>query len=149
MPMFVIPVTYDYSERKPDPKPIIQVAQLLHGPFESKEECAKHASEILEKGQKYLVLLAALEVTQPRAKEKPESEKRAPGNEANWNKTEHGWACKTCGHIIMEAKVAHPIHISPGAGFGECRYESVGYCPNCERKPDFHGNPVHEDGRPW
>ena len=44
----------------------------------------------------------------------------------------------------MAAKVAHPIHDGPfvGAGSGECRYEDVGYCPNCETKPNFHGAPV-------
>jgi len=77
--------------------------------------------------------------------EKPESEKRGPGDESNWKKSDDGsWHCNTCGALIMGARVAHPVHDGPfpGAGSGECEYETIGYCPNCEKKPDFHGAPV-------
>ena len=55
------------------------------------------------------------------------------------------YECVTCGATIMGACVAHPVWEFPEhlAGFGECRYEDVPYCPNCEKKPGFHdGKPI-------
>jgi hypothetical protein len=55
-------------------------------------------------------------------------------------------SCKKCSGPIMGARVAHPVWIEGMgcAGTGECRYEQVPYCPNCEEKPNFHGTPVTE-----
>lgn len=54
------------------------------------------------------------------------------------------WFCCQCGSVIMAERVAHPIWDGPFpmSGSGECYYEPVPYCPNCETKPSFHGTPV-------
>lgn len=79
-------------------------------------------------------------------KEKPESEKREPGNMENYVRDDDGWKCKDCGADIIGAQVAHPIWIRGLAGgYGECRYDNVPYCPNCEKKPNFNGDPVYAD----
>jgi hypothetical protein len=81
--------------------------------------------------------------------EKPEAEKRAPGNMANYAKKAHdplgfrtvtGYSCKTCGADILSATVAHPLHLKgTDGGFGECRYSYIPYCPNCDTEPSSHG----------
>lgn len=53
----------------------------------------------------------------------------------------------SCGTQIMGAKVAHPIWdgFFPCSGSGQCWYETIPYCPNCEIQPDFSGSPVGND----
>ena len=49
-----------------------------------------------------------------------------------------------CGTEIMAAKVAHPIWDGPFpcSGSGQCHYETVPYCPECETAPNFNGAPI-------
>jgi len=56
--------------------------------------------------------------------------------------------CKECGSVILGAKVAHPIWDGPFpmSGSGKCFYEEVPYCPKCEEKPSFHGEPIVPKG---
>lgn len=51
-------------------------------------------------------------------------------------------ACSTCGGPPEVGVIAHPLHYpdQPGVGKGECRYEQIVYCPNCEEPPNFHGS---------
>ena len=81
----------------------------------------------------------------PSLKEKPESEKREPsGDTENYVKNGAGWKCRDCGADIIGATVAHPIWIQGFAGGGgECKYDTVPYCPNCEKKPNCQGTPVY------
>lgn len=55
-----------------------------------------------------------------------------------------GYECLECGSTIMTARVAHPIWDGPFAmsGSGKCGYEDRPYCPKCEKKPGFHGDPI-------
>lgn len=119
----------------------------VYGPFEGdvavKGEMARRWPN--DKKAKFLVFDAEICGVPPSRLEKPESAKRAPGDEKNWRKAADGtWYCNTCDAIIQAVQVAHPVHdgLFPLSGSGECRYESVGYCPNCEKKPGFHGAPV-------
>lgn len=122
----------------------------LHGPFETDMEARKAMAKLHpnDKEARFLLLDGIICSVPPSPLEKPEAEKRAPGNEANWTKREENgvtkWTCNTCQAVIMNARVAHPVHDGPFAlsGGGECEYEDIGYCPNCERKPDFHGAPI-------
>lgn len=54
------------------------------------------------------------------------------------------YRCAQCDSDILEAKVAHPIHDGPFplSGSGQCHYENVPYCPNCEEEPNFNGFPI-------
>lgn len=128
-----------------------QLYAYAHGPFDDMDQVRKDiARSYPDKGDRYLVTDGELIGPPVNPKELPEAQKRAPGNEANWVKVDdlvgsgaYKWVCKTCNANILGAKVAHPIHVGgTGAGFGECKYEEVGYCPNCEQKPDFHGTPI-------
>ncbi len=123
----------------------------VHGPFEDRQKAIAYISSHRpnDKEARFLLVDAEILTSPPSVLEKPESEKRAPGNEANWtkkskNELDESWTCNTCNAIIQAVQVAHPVHDGPFAlsGSGECRYETVGYCPNCERKPSFHGAPV-------
>lgn len=124
----------------------------VHGPFVDMDEVRSDiAKSYPDKEDRYLVVDGELIAPPVNPKELPEDQKRAPGDEKNWNKVygdgdKYKWVCKTCNADILGATVAHPIHIARfgGAGGGECKYEEIGYCPNCERKPDFHGTPVVE-----
>jgi hypothetical protein len=60
------------------------------------------------------------------------------------NREEGGANCTECGTVILGVKVAHPVWEFPEmmAGFGECRYEMVPFCPKCEKEPNFHGEPI-------
>ena len=120
-----------------------------HGPFDDMDEVkADIAAGYPDKGDRFLVVDGELIAPPVNPRELPEDQKRAPGDERNWRKVpgngdKYKWVCKFCSEDILEATVAHPIHFAGlGGGGGECRYEKVGYCPNCERKPDFHGTPV-------
>lgn len=52
-----------------------------------------------------------------------------------------------CGTEIQGARVAHPIHDGPFplSGSGRCHYETVPFCPKCEKEPNFHGSPIDHD----
>jgi len=45
--------------------------------------------------------------------------------------------CIKCGAAAQGKRVAHPIWDGPFpcSGSGRCHYETVPYCPNCERDP--------------
>lgn len=70
--------------------------------------------------------------------------KREPGNMDNYISCGNCYKCKQCGVIILAAQVARPIHFRelPGSGSGECQYETVPYCPDCDNHPEFHGTPI-------
>lgn len=118
----------------------------VYGPFEDEVQARKAMALLApnDKRARFLLLDGVVCAVAPSSREKPESEKRAPGDESNWKKVDDRWVCKTCEATVMAVQVAHPIHDGPFpmSGSGECRYEEVGYCPNCERKPNFHGAPV-------
>jgi hypothetical protein len=119
----------------------------VYGPFDNdiavKAEMARRWPN--EKEARFIVFEGEICGVPTNHLEKPETEKRAPGDKSNWKKSDDGsWHCNTCGALIMGAQVAHPIHDGPFplSGSGSCEYETIGYCPNCERKPGFHGAPV-------
>lgn len=123
----------------------------LHGPYET-DQLARGAMPSVapyDKEARFLMLEGSICKLDSSPLEKPESQKRAPGNEANWRKVGEDevsvhWICRECQAPIQAVRVAHPIHSRsmPGAGSGQCQYEAVGYCPNCEKKPSFHGDPI-------
>jgi hypothetical protein len=119
---------------------------VVFGPYENDDAVEKTLAQLYpnDKGEQFLVFEGQIVNVKPSVKEKPEEEKRAPGNMDNYVKNVDGYKCKDCGGLIIGSKVAHPIQLRemPGAGSGECEYEIVPYCPNCEKKPDFHGAPV-------
>lgn len=123
----------------------------VYGPYDGLTAVDDALTRLFPNDQEMRVLVfdADIRKVPENPKELPEKKKRAPGDERNW--TTNGanpptWTCKTCDAVIMEAKVAHPIWLrGMSGGFGECKYESVGYCPNCETKPAFNGAPVYED----
>ena len=118
----------------------------VYGPFEDKNEAlADMAKRWPNDKEARCVLFEGSIVKVPGSPlEKPEAEKRAPGDERNWMKKDDVWHCKTCQARVMAVNVAHPIHDGPfpGSGSGQCDYVEVGYCPNCETKPSFHGAPI-------
>jgi hypothetical protein len=98
-----------------------------------------------DKEARFIVFEGEICGVPPSSLEKPEDQKRAPGDESKWTKSPEGsWHCNDCGALIQAAQIAHPVHDGPFplSGSGSCEYETVGYCPNCERKPGFHGAPV-------
>lgn len=54
------------------------------------------------------------------------------------------WHCLKCQSVVLAARVAHTVRdgFFPLSGSGEVNYETVPYCPICEKKPDFHGSAV-------
>ncbi|MBI5066315.1 hypothetical protein HZA97_08830 [Candidatus Woesearchaeota archaeon] len=52
--------------------------------------------------------------------------------------------CAKCDSEVLGARIAHPIWDGPFpcSGSGKCHYETVPYCPNCEKQPNFHGSPI-------
>jgi len=56
--------------------------------------------------------------------------------------------CLKCGSTIMLAEIAHPIWNGPFAmsGSGQVFNEEVPYCPKCDKKPNFQGEPVAPEG---
>ncbi len=52
--------------------------------------------------------------------------------------------CNSCNSDVLAAKVAHPIWDGPFpmSGSGRCYYETIPYCPKCEKKPDFSSTPI-------
>lgn len=145
----------DNYTNNPNPKfrePKVEIGSYVYGPFDDMEALDRFATPLCDNEKReMLVFQAEIRSVRPDPRELPEDQKRDPGNEKNWakSKTDDTWTCNTCGALIQNAHVAHPIWVSEGAGFGECQYEDVGYCPNCEKKPNFHGHPVRENGQPW
>ncbi|KKW44546.1 hypothetical protein A3C94_00290 [Candidatus Kaiserbacteria bacterium RIFCSPHIGHO2_02_FULL_55_17] len=86
-------------------------------------------------------LPSQLEVLYIRKKDKP--------NQIYMAKVKNGndWKCVKCATTVLAARVAHTIRdgIFPLSGSGEVSYETVPYCPTCEKKPDFHGSTVIAD----
>ncbi len=74
-----------------------------------------------------------------------EPEKREPGDLENYIQKGDGWFCKQCGAKVFSVQVSHPVHIVglDGGGYGDCKYEEVPYCPNCDKKPNPQGVPVY------
>ena len=117
------------------------------GPYENDKAVEDALARLWpnDKKEQFLIFDGQIVNVKPSAKEKPEEEKRAPGNMDNYVKDGKGYKCKDCGGTILGAEVAHPVHLRemPGAGSGECQYETLPYCPNCEKQPSFHGAPVY------
>ena len=69
---------------------------------------------------------------------------RKAGSEIVYKKQGENFVCLDCGSEIMVESVAHPIWDGPFpmSGSGKCHYEKVPYCPKCEGKPNFHGQPI-------
>lgn len=130
----------------PDPeKRRYQIFETAHGPFDTDRELLDHIQkQHHDKGTLFIRFDGSLLVLPTNPRELPEDQKRAPGDEKNWELDDNReWVCRTCKGNILVAKVAHPVHVAGlNGGFGECRYEEIGYCPNCEKKPDFHGTPI-------
>jgi hypothetical protein len=147
MPKFLIRL---HNDNKPLDHPMSRSMyySLLYGPYEN-EQLARAAMQSLvphDKEARFLLVEGTIVKPLDSPLEKPEDLKRAP-DEKNWVRQEDpegGWFCKECLAPILAVRVAHPIHSRsmPGAGSGQCHYEDVGYCPNCERKPSFHGIPI-------
>ena len=133
-------------------QPSLGVSGNVFGPFESIGELNHFATNKWpnEKDYKLLVFEAQLFPIVPTGKELPEERKRKP-DPKNYELGPDGktLVCKSCKATILAADVAHPIWVSEGAGFGECKNERVPFCPNCDKRPSFHGHPVREDGSPW
>ena len=60
------------------------------------------------------------------------------------SKGEEHYQCTNCGKGINTVTRAHPIHDGPFplSGSGQCKYQSVPYCPKCEEKPNESGLPI-------
>ncbi len=122
----------------------------IYGPFEAIHEVLADMQRRWpnSKVDQFFVFDGDIYRVPPNPREKLESEKRAPGDESNWTFKQDGtdslWHCRDCDAVIQVATVAHPIHsrLFPGAGSGQVHNEKVGYCPNCEKKPNFHGTPI-------
>lgn len=70
----------------------------------------------------------------------------------NYKKEEGSWTCKTCGSIIKEAWIHHPMWDKrfTCAGYGEVAIERVPFCPKCEEKPSSQGFPIYyQDLEKW
>ena len=121
-------------------------AGSIYGPYENQAAVDEALQRLWpnDKKAQFLVFDGHIQGVKPSPKELPEDQKREPGNMDNYEKRDDEYHCKTCGSPIMAAQVAHPIHFRemPGAGAGECQYEDIPYCPNCERKPSFSGTPI-------
>jgi hypothetical protein len=121
---------------------------IIYGPYDDDADVDKALTRLYpnEKTESFLVFDGYITKVKPSLLEKPENDKREPGDLSNYTKDGDGYKCTTCGAKILGANVAHPVHFRemPGAGGGDCKYETVPYCPNCEKKPNFNGAPVFE-----
>ncbi|HEY9583158.1 MAG TPA: hypothetical protein VJK09_02510 [Candidatus Paceibacterota bacterium] len=120
----------------------------VYGPYEDDKTVEEEIARLCpnSKTDQFLIFDGYVINVKPSPKEKPESEKREPGNMENYVKKGDVWKCRDCDADILGSKVAHPIWIRGFAGgSGECEYETVPYCPNCEKKPNFNGAPVDDD----
>ncbi|NOQ56137.1 MAG: hypothetical protein GQ477_05030 [Nanohaloarchaea archaeon] len=52
------------------------------------------------------------------------------------------YECTECGELIMAIDMAHSKWITSFGGLGNCERETIPYCPNCETKPEYNGNPI-------
>ena len=139
---FFIPLDFRYGKGTQD---VYSHIGVVYGPYEDDAAVDAATSRLWpnEKDKQVVVFEGNLVAVKPNPLEKPEDQKRAPGNEANWKKVGDTWKCRECDADILGAQVAHSVLMRGTlAGFGECEYSMVGYCPNCEKKPDFHGSPV-------
>jgi hypothetical protein len=142
MPLFFMTVSWKASDKDR------QVHPHVYGPFDNRDEMNTEIQRRYpnDKHAEFIVFEGFLDKVIPSPKEKPEDEKRAPGDMKNYaGNPEDGYVCRECDGPILGARVAHPIHtkLMPGAGSGECRYETVPYCPNCDKTPNFNGAPVY------
>lgn len=138
---FFIPLGYKYGDD-------YWHLSSVYGPYEGYEAVENEIARLWpnNKTDQFLIFDGSVVNVKPSSKEKPESEKREPGNAENYVKNGDGWKCKDCGADILGAQVAHPVWIRGFAGGGgECKYDTLPYCPNCEKKPNFHGAPVYAD----
>ncbi|MBI5420826.1 MAG: hypothetical protein HZA35_00735 [Parcubacteria group bacterium] len=123
-------------------------SSTLYGPYENDEAVEKEIARLWPHNttQRYLVFEGKVMSVKPSPKEKPESKKREPGNTKNYVKNGNGWKCKDCGADILGATVAHPVWIRGfNGGFGQCKNETLPYCPNCEKKPNSQGAPIYDE----
>lgn len=139
---FFIPLGFRYGDSSDPYSHIISV----FGPYKDDEAVGEALCRLWpnDKKEQFLVFDGNIVTVTPSAKEKPEHEKRAPGNMENYVKDGDAYKCKDCGVAILFGEVSHPVHMRemPGTGFGECEQESVPYCPNCDHKPNFRGAPI-------
>jgi len=66
------------------------------------------------------------------------------GSNVAYKQSGDGFVCTECGSEIQATTVAHPIWDGPFScsGSGKVQNETVPYCPNCEKKPDYSGSPI-------
>lgn len=137
---FFIPLGFKYGDH--------WLTGSVYGPYENDNAVEKALAGLWpnNKKERFLVFDGQIVNVKPSSLERHEHEKREPGNMNNYVKDGDGWKCKDCNAIIISARVAHPVHFHGmhGAGGGECKYETVPYCPNCEKQPNFNGAPVYE-----
>jgi rubrerythrin len=119
----------------------------VYGPYESHDAIDDAIASLWPNNKRMQVLVFDGEIVNVRlsTKEGPEHEKRVAGDMRNYIKKGELYVCKDCNGAILGAVVAHPVHQHeiPGAGFGECQYETIAYCPNCEIRPNPNGSPVY------
>jgi len=121
----------------------------VYGPYEDDRAVEEALARLWpnDKSKQFIVFDAQIFRVKPSARERPEHEKREPGDMANYVKDGDSYKCKDCGGAIFNAKVLHSIHLHhmPGAGPGQCQYESIfsPYCPNCEKQPNCHNAPIY------
>jgi len=141
---FFIPLGFRYGS---DDNPYSHVGSV-YGPYEDDNAMEEALARMWPNNKTYQFLVFEGQVVsvKPSSNEKPEDEKREAGNMENYVEDGDGHKCKDCGTTIIGATVAHPVWIRGfSGGGGEVKNETVPYCPNCEKKPDFHGAPVYED----
>lgn len=153
MTKFFIPLGYQYGRDVEDGQtgqPVDPYSHMgsVYGPYEG-ELAVKQAMMRLwpnNKDTRFLVFDGDIINVPASALERPEADKRAPGDFGSYIEVEGGYECKDCGATIQSVAVAHSVHIKgfSGAGFGEVRNTQAPYCPNCERKPSSSGEPVYE-----
>lgn len=140
---FFIPLGFRYGKDEQD---TYSHVGCVYGPYEDQEAVDGALTRLYpnDKKEQFLVFDGEVFSVKPSVLEKPEDEKRDPGDMNNYVKEGEGYKCKDCATGILGAQVAHSVHIKGmgGAGTGECEYSTVPYCPNCEKKPDFYGTPV-------
>jgi len=58
------------------------------------------------------------------------------------------YKCRDCNETILAVRIVRPIWNGPFSlsGSRRCSYETVLYCPKCDRKPNFHGSPITPKG---
>lgn len=146
MPLFFMQVRFTWrkDELRKD------VFSTVFGPFDTQDALQAYIDKNWagSKESTFVVFDGDMAFVRPSPKEKPENEKRVAGDMKNYaGNPEDGYVCRECDGPVLGAQVAHPIHsrMMPGAGSGECQYEMVPYCPNCDKKPNYHGAPVLED----